>query len=71
MASKLVAGRAHAAPAGEDAVVGDTELPSLRIEGYFLVKPDCLRVVPSTVAADDGERVRVGGGVVLLLAMLA
>jgi len=51
--------------------VGDSERPALRTKGYFLVKPDCLRVVPSTVAVDDGERVRVGGGVVLLLAMLA
>ena len=51
--------------------MGDSERPALRTEGYFLVKPDCLRVVPSLVAADDGERVRVGGGVLLLLAVLA
>ena len=50
-ASELAAGRAHAAPADEDAVVGDSERPTLRIEGYFLMKPDCLCVVPSMVAA--------------------
>jgi len=50
-AAELAAGRAHAAPAGEDAVVGDSKRLALRTEGYFLVKPDCLCVLPSTVAA--------------------